>query len=253
MNYERPELLKKLAGAYVLGTMAARARPRFARLLVESTQAQRAVAEWNNQLAPLYTTVPPIQPPSHIWQAIAAKTEPGSAKSAAAAAAEATTAPRGWWSRLSAALDGWGRAAVAFGLGVALTAGLVSQNAHVLGMHHMDAALPASYFGILANDQGEAVLTAGSHRRGKTIKIKLLKPLAIPAGSVARLWALPKDGAPVAIANVPATGAVIVDLHAPAEDIFAKVSRLGVTFETDPAAKRPGTPFVLLGHCVQFW
>ncbi|SEN08605.1 Anti-sigma-K factor RskA [Duganella sp. CF517] len=249
MNYEQPELLKKLAGAYVLGTMAARARPRFARLLAESPQAQRAVAEWNNQLAPLYATVPPIQPPSQVWDLIAAKTEPGAAK----AAAPAATSPRGIWSRLGAALDGWGRAAVAFALGVVLTAGLVSQNAHVLGMHHMDAALPASYFGILANDQGEAVLSAGSHRRGKTIKIKLLKPLAIPAGSVARLWALPNDGAPVAIANVPASGAVIVDLDAPAEDIFAKVSRLGVTFETDPAAKQPGTPFVLLGHCVKFW
>jgi anti-sigma-K factor RskA len=249
MNYEQPELLKKLAGAYVLGTMAARARPRFARLLMESTQAQRAVAEWNNQLAPLYTTVPPIQPPSHIWQAIAAKTEPGAAKTAAVA----SSAPRGWWTGLRAALDGWGRAAVAFGLGVVLTTGLVSQNAHVLGMHHMDAALPASYFGILSDDQGEAVLTAGSHRRGETIKIKLLKPLVIPAGSVARLWALPKDGAPIAIANVPATGAVLLDLDAPAEDIFAKVSKLGVTFETDPAAKRPGAPFVLLGHCVKFW
>ena len=251
MNYEQPKLLKKLAGAYVLGTMAARARPRFARLLAESPQAQRAVAEWNNQLAPLYTTVPPIEPPSHIWQSIAAKTEQSTAKSAAAAFA--STASRGWWSRLSAALDGWGRAAVAFGLGVVLTAGLVSQNAHLFGMHHMDASLPASYFGILANDQGEAVLTAGSHRRGETIKIKLLKPLVIPAGSVARLWALPKDGAPVAIANVPATGAVIVNLDAPAEDIFAKVPKLGLTFETDPAAKRPATPFVLLGHCVKFW
>jgi len=251
MNYEQPELLKKLAGAYVLGTMAARARPRFARLLAESTQAQRAVAEWNNQLAPLYATVPPIQPPSDIWQAIAAKTGPEPGRSAAAAVA--SKSPRGWWSRLSGALDGWGRAAVAFGLGVALTAGLVSQNAHVLGMHHMDAALPASYFGILADDQGEAVLTAGSHRRGKTIKIKLLKPLAIPLGSVARLWALPKEGTPVAIANVPASGAVIVDLDAPAEDIFAKVSRLGLTFESDPAASRPGMPFVLLGHCVKFW
>jgi anti-sigma-K factor RskA len=250
MNYERPELLEKLAGAYVLGTMAARARPRFARLLAESPRAQRAVAQWNNELAPLYGTVPPLQPPTDLWQAISDKTRPGGARSAIDVA---DAAKRGWWRGLAPLFNGWGRSAVAFGLGIVLTTGFVTQNAHMFGLHHMDSSLPASYIGILSNDQGEAVLTAGSHRRGETIKIKLLKPLAIPSGDVARLWALSKDAAPVAITNVPAEGSVMVELGAPAEDIFAKVSRLGVTFESDPDAKAPRMPYVLMGYCVKFW
>ena len=246
MNYERPELLEKLAGAYVLGTMAPRARRRFARLLAESTQAQRAVAQWNNELAPLNASVAPLQPPPDVWQAIAAKTAPGTAKAAATPA----PAARGWWRGL---LDGWGRPAVAFGLGAVLTVGFVATNPQVLGMHHMDAALPASYIGILSDAQGEATLTVGSHRHGETMKIKVLKPIAIPYGKVARLWALSTDGAPVPLANVPASGDIMVRLNGHAEVIFRHVSRLAVSFESDHSAKVPSVPFALSGHCVKFW
>lgn len=249
MNYERPELLEKLAGAYVLGTMGARARPRFARLLAESTRAQRAVAQWNNELAPLYTSVPPLQPPADVWLAIAAKTAPGAAKAAAVTAA-AEAEKRGWWRGL---FDGWGRSAIAFGLGAVLTTGFVANNADMFGLHHMDASLPASYVGILNDADGDAMVTVGSHRHGETMKIKVLKPIPIPAGKVARLWALPKNGAPVPLADVPATGNIMVQLSGHAEEIFRTVSTLAVSFETDPAAKAPSSPFVISGHCVKFW
>jgi anti-sigma-K factor RskA len=78
MNYERPELLEKLAGAYVLGTMSARARLRFARLLASSAQAQGAVAKWHAELPPLHDVVPPQQPPSAVWDAILRQTKPSS-------------------------------------------------------------------------------------------------------------------------------------------------------------------------------
>lgn len=249
MNYERPELLEKLAGAYVLGTMSARARPRFARLLRQSTIAQRAVARWNDDLAPLARSVPPIQPPAGLWQQIAAKTGPAPQ----AAAAPATPQKAGWLQRLDGLFGSLLKPALGFALGAVVAVGVVSENAHLFGMHHMSESIPASYVGLLTNDSGEAVLTAGSHRRGETMTVKLLKPLDIPPGKVARLWALPKDGAPVAVANVPASGSVKLHLGAPAEDIFFKVPKLGVTFETDPAATAPGAPFVLTGHCVKFW
>ncbi len=246
MNYERPELLDRLAGAYVLGTMAARARPRFARLLAESPQAQRAVAAWNNELAPLASSVQPVKPPDAIWQAIAAHTKPGDVQVA--------TPRRSWWHQLRDSLDGWGRPAIAFCLGAVLAVGLVKQNASMLGMHHMDASLPASYVGILSDAKGDAVITAGSHRRGHTMTIKLLKPLVIPPGMVARMWALPMDnGAPMPITDVPASGNVTIHLNQPAEDMFFKVKLLAVSFETDPNAAAPASPFVLSGHCVKFW
>lgn len=255
MNYERPQLLEKLAGAYVLGTMAARARPRFERLLAESTMAQRMVAQWNNELAPLYQSVPPLQPPAAIWQSIDAHTNPA-ARSAYVSnnvSLDASAAP-GWWQKLSSALAGWGRPAVAFALGAVLTVGFVTQNDQMFGMHHMNESLPASYIGILENAKGDAMLTAGSHRRGETMTVKLLKPLAIPPGMVARLWALPEaGGAPIPITNVPDQGHMLVQLKAPAEDVFAKVKLLAVSFESNPEAASPTSPFILSGHCVKFW
>ena len=242
MNYERPELLEKLSGAYVLGTMAARARPRFTRLLSESPAAQRAVARWQDDLAPLNAAIPPMAPPDAVWQAIAVRT--------GAAVADTRPTPRSWWHGL---LGGWGRPAIGFCLGIALTSAFVSFNAPMLGMHHMDAALPASYVGILSDASGKAVLAAGSHRHGNTMKIKLFTPLSIPAGKVARLWALPVAGAPVAIAPVPAGGETMVHLSASAEALFANVPALAVTFEADPAATAPTLPYVLSGHCVKFW
>jgi anti-sigma-K factor RskA len=81
MNYDHPPLLEKLAGAYVLGTMGAHASPRFARYLATSPGAQRAVACWQNVLAPFDTPVAPLAPPAALWVAIA--TETGHAASVA--------------------------------------------------------------------------------------------------------------------------------------------------------------------------
>lgn len=238
MNYERPELLDKLAGAYVLGTMAARARPRFARLLGQSTVAQRAVADWNNKLAPLFHAVAPVAPPDTVWNAIAARTRP-----------RREAAGLSWRERLLS----WSRPALGFCVGAIFAIGAVNMNAHMFGMHHVDHALPASYVGVLSDAQGRTVLSAGSHRRGNTMTLKLHQPLAIPPGLVARLWALPEQGAPVPIANVPASGKIMVTLDAPAEEVFAKVPRLALSYERDPAASAPTAPFVLSGPCVKFW
>lgn len=245
MNYERPELLDKLAGAYVLGTMGARARRRFARLHAGSGAVQRAVADWNNRLAPLYGTIPAVAPPPAVWARIAGRIQPH-------------TRPDGR-SHLALAphildrLRRWFKPAFGFALGAVVATAFVSHNAHLFGMHHMSAALPASYVGILHDEGGKSRLTVGSHRRGETMTIRLLAPLAIPPGRVARLWALPAHGAPVPIANVSPGARAPIPLGAPAEDVFAGIARLAVSFEEDPAAPLPTGPYVLSGPCVRFW
>jgi anti-sigma-K factor RskA len=254
MNYDRPALLDKLASTYVLGTMAARARPRFACHLATSPRAQRAVAKWHNSLAPLNRSVAPLAPPAGLWAAIAAGT--GHPTAPAAPFVRAPRA-RGWfdtfvhaWTR---APGDWGRAAVAFGLGAIISAALVAFNPHLLGMHGTSASLPASYVGVLSNARGEAVLAAGAHRHGHTLAVKLLKPLTIPPGTTARLWAIPQAGAPWPIANLAGDVRAIIALDGTAELRFAQVPRLGLSFEVDPAAKAPTIPFALEGPCVKFW
>jgi len=247
MNYERPELLDMLAASHALGTMPARAARRFASLLEHSAAARRALARWNDLLAPLSVAVAPVQPPQRVWEAIAGRVAPRAAAS-----------KPGWRERLAAPFAARARLGAGLGLGSALGAalmfGVVNHDPHSFGMHGVDASLPASYVGILADAEGRAVLAAGSHRRGATMTIRMLRPLAVPAGRVARLWALPQDGgAPVAIANLPAGGNAMIALGGSAEERFAGVTRLAVSFEQDAAAAAPKAPYVLSGHCVKFW
>src|SRR6185295_20261145 len=97
--------------------------------------------------------------------------------------------------------------------------------------------LPASYVGILLDAQGQALVLASSRRHGQVLTIKWLRPVALPPGQVARLWALPKDGsAPVSIGVLPpppasGTGSGTVALAAPSEALFFKVDRLVVSLE----------------------
>lgn len=44
-----------------------------------------------------------------------------------------------------------------------------------------------------------------------------------------------------------------ITLAGPAEAVFAKVSKLGVSIEADAQASTPGGPFVLKGNCVEVW
>ncbi len=244
MNYERPELLDRLAGMYVLGTMNATARRRFSRLLKESTAAQRAVAAWNDSLAPLHQVVPPMKAPPHIWEHISEKTRPR---------AQSEAASIGWFERCRMLLHGASPAALACCLGIVGASLLATQYPGVIGLQQRDINMPASYVGFLTDGADNVVVTASSLRQGKIVRLKVVRPLAIPPGMVARLWALPTNRAPVALTNLPAIGNATVLLDVPSETMFANVPRLALSYEANPGASAPSGPFVLLGHCVKYW
>src|SRR5207245_7060947 len=64
----------------------------------------------------------------------------------------------------------------------------------LIGMEPQSDVLPQSYVGLLTDSAGKPTVLASSKRHGKVMTVKLLQPVAIPAGTVAQLWALPKDG-----------------------------------------------------------
>ncbi|MBK6294899.1 MAG: hypothetical protein IPF55_11855 [Rhodoferax sp.] len=240
MNYERAPLLDQLAGAYVLGTLSARARRRFGVLLDRSAAAQRAVAQWNDHLAPLNNSITPVAPRPQVWQAVAQSTQPIPGRIS-------------WLQRLDASLSGWFKPALAFSLGLMLTVGLVQQAPQTLGLAPIPTKSAPSYVGLLTNAQGEPVLAATSLRRGSVLTVRLLKPLDIPPGQVAVLWALPVEGTPIAVSTVPASGKIDIALGAPSEVLFSKVSRLAVSFEANAQTTAPSGPYVISGHCVKLW
>jgi anti-sigma-K factor RskA len=240
MNYDHPPLLEKLAAEYVLGTMSLRVRRRFTQHLQNSFAAQRAVAHWHQHLTPLHQAIAPIEPCADMWKAISRQTRP--------------VAPDKVWSeRLHALFAGSMKPALGLCFGAVLTLGLVHQSPHIIGLEPVSDTLAASYVGVLADINGDAALAVSSLRHGTIVSLKMFKPLAVPAQQVAILWALPAGAPPQRLGVVAASGKSQIILAAPAEKVFAKISKLAVSIEADAQATAPSGPFVIKGNCVKIW
>ena len=249
MNYNRADLLDRLASEYVLGTLHGAARRRFDRVLMQSPTARAAVQAWEHRLALLAAPVPPVTPPPRVWSATEARI-----RSTAVPAAVNSGAQRSWWSSL------W-RPALGFAFGAALTLALVQMMPGVFvsldGLAQREQALPQSYVGLLQDREGLPTLLISSTRHGTRVTVKSLRPIAVPAGKVAQVWALPKEGAafPIGVA-VPTKppGSTSFEMSATSEKLLSSVTRLALSFEDAPvrAGAAPGE-FVLIGPCVKLW
>ena len=221
MNYLLPVRLDRLAREYALGTLAGPARRRFERVVRSSPAASMAVDVWRRRLSVLDLAAAPVQPPESTWHGIERRLFSGPNQSAS------TATP----------------------IGGALQALRV-------GMEPRFDALPASYVGVLLDPVGKAALVASSRRQGRQLTVKLLQPLNVPAGHVAQMWALPKDGAaPFPVGVIPAQGTSRLALPDTSEKLFFNVSRLAVSFEKAPsnAGDAPAGAYALIGNCVKVW
>jgi anti-sigma-K factor RskA len=253
VNYNRADLLDRLASEYVLGTLHGAARRRFDKVLVESAAARAAVHGWEQRFASLAASVPPVEPPLRVWAATEARIRSTTASTAASAAA-GRGSKRSWWSII------W-KPALGFAFGAALTVTLVQlMPAAFVSLDELaqrEQALPQSYVGLLLDRESVPTLLISSTRHGTRVTVKSLRPVAVPAAKVAQVWALPKDGAafPIGVA-VPAKppGSTSFEMSATSEKLLSNVTRLAVSFEDAPA-RAGATPseFVLIGPCVKLW
>ena len=254
MNYLRPERLDRLAREYALGTLAGPARRRFERLLRQTPAVALAVGVWQERLARLAGAVPAIEPSSAVWRGLEQRLFAASAR-----AAPAPAGPLQWlWGLRSGLLSGLlSRRALGGALaGVFLCALVLRLQPGLIGMEPQFDALPASYVGLLTDSAGKPAVLASSRRHGRQLTVKLLQSVAIPAGLVAQLWALPKDGsAAFPVGTVPGSGSATVPLADTSEKLFFNVSRLAVSIEPAPAkaGDKPSGDFVLSGPCVKLW
>lgn len=264
MNYLRPERLDALARAYALGTMAGGARRRFESLMRESAAVRLSVQIWQQRLSTLEVATPPVAPPLGNWPGIQRRLFPdelGQTAPVGAAAPRGHTGGGGsrWWhwlvpggARGAAAVSGW---AVVGALAGALGCVAVLRGSPTtLESLQAEQATPASYVGLLHDAKGQPTLVANSRRHGRLMTVRLLHPLPLPSDQVARLWALPDNGAPILLATLPAKGTTQATLADTSERLFKSVKRLAVSIEpagTAPTA--PLTPFVWEGDCVKVW
>lgn len=256
MNLLHPPRLDALARDYAVGTLRGPARRRFEQVMRGTPEARRAVEAWQERLARLAEVVPPAAPRAVVWQNIEQRLF---------GPAQAATRPLPWWGRWLP-LGPRGAPAGA-GLVVGLLAGAVLAVAALhwqpplasrVGLEAAGPGLPAAYVGILSDAQGRALVLASSRRHGQVLTIKWLQPdFRLPAGQVARLWALPKGGgAPVPVGLLPAgPGSGTLALPAASEALFAQVDRLAVSLEPagGPAPAAPGQPFLAAGPCAKLW
>ncbi|MBI2308367.1 MAG: anti-sigma factor [Rhodocyclales bacterium] len=239
MNYDRPELLDRLAAAYVVGTLGSRARRRFARLCRTLPAASAAVRQWEARLSPLAASVPPVAPSPRVWENVARRLGHGDV---------VVSRRRRWW-----------QPTLAFAFGVLATVGVLRLYPELTPgrpapQQAQLQALPASYVGLLLDAAGQPAALASTTRHGRRMDLKILQPVALPAGKVLQLWALPTDGAPFPLGVVPAQGKGSFEMADTAEALLSRVTRLAVSVEDAPrTAGATPAPFVLSGHCVKLW
>lgn len=234
---ERSALVDRAAGAYVLGTMGARARRGLQARLRRDPALARAVARWQERLLPLHDAQAPLPPSPGLWDRIAAQ------------AFGPAPRPQRWWQRL---LSPAPAGALALGL---LLGSLAPGLWQALQPPAEDGTqLPESYVGVLATAEGKPGLIVSSLRRGRTVDIKRVAAVPVPEGRTLFLWTLDAAGVPQPVGALPQGPFVQVALPAPAEAAFQRAVELAVSLEppgTTPAA--PSGAYVYRGLCGKLW
>jgi anti-sigma-K factor RskA len=210
MNYP-PERAEALAAQYVLGTLSARARARFARLARTDRRLSVAIQAWEDRLSPLAQSVPPTQPPERVWTAILSRIDGG--RPALSADRHAAWASLSLWRGL--ALTG-------FATAIALALVLLSPP-----LERPEAALVV----VLAGQDAKPALVASADRNRRLLTIKAVAPVALPADRSLQLWALPASGNPRSLGLVPASGIATIALPAVAGTALEDIPALAVSVE----------------------
>jgi anti-sigma-K factor RskA len=210
MNYHTPERADALAARYVLGTMSPRARARFAKLARVDRGIGDAVRAWEERLLPLAESVPPVAPPVRVWQRILSRIQSGRAP---------VGAPESIWANV--------------GLWRGLTlAGFATALALVVVLFTPPAERPdQTMVVVLAGQDAKPALIASADRGGRSLLVKAVTPVELPADRALELWALPAQGNPRSLGLIAPSGLVRISLPGPADIALANIPALAVSLE----------------------
>lgn len=223
MNIRHNEILReKLASEYVLGTLRGGARRRFEGWLRDDAALKRAVAEWQDRIYPMAELPPAVTPPAAVWRKIEKALDSPQSLSKA-------TQNRRWenisfWRRLSLVSS-----AIAFMLMAYL---LVLQP-------DMHTAAP-TYLAVLSDKDAHTALIVTGDRQHSRLQVKMLTRQPVAENKSLELWALPKQGNPVSLGLIPASGTANLKLpdNLPADAIPA----LAVSLEPRGGSPNPAGP-----------
>jgi anti-sigma-K factor RskA len=253
MKLDSPVVVDHLAAHYALGQLSPRVKRRFEAYASTRSDLRAAIAMWEAHLHSLAQSIPDSKPSPALWTRIETKLFTAQTKT--------PTPPSPWWRAITTFFGGQVTplklgmtGAIGAILAVlALNLLLPQPKSDDIAALKRDA-LPQSYVGLLLDSKDAATLLASSLRNGKTLTVKMLKPLPKDANLQYRLWAMPSDGAPFSLGLTPQSGSATISMPDTSEKLLSKVQRL-VVFSEPIGTNQPtpnGTP-VLSGHCVKLW
>lgn len=212
MNYQRPELLERLAAEYVLGTLRGPARRRFEALMRAYIPARRLVRWWEDRLAQIAMGLQPVAPPPHLWSRIERRIAPPTTRSDTTR----SSAVR-WWQALAAGL-----AVVAIGLAAVLSSR--EPQIEIRGVRPAQIAVVA--------DATSPLWVVNAYPEMQQLSVRAVGAIAVDPNRVFELWMLPTSGAaPVSLGLLPASGESTLPLPPAAAQILAASSTLAVSVE----------------------
>ena len=260
MDYRnKPELIERLAGEYVLGTLHGGARRRFAAWLVHDAALRRTVAEWEGRLLPMAAAIMDARPADRVWQRIATRIAP----SVRSARDDGNTGS--FWNSLafwrSCSLGATGVAA-----GLMLFIGVrppqVVERERIVEriierpMRVSDGANPwqPSYIATLKDKDGKTMLMIYVGRNSDELWVKY-EGDNMPKDASLELWGLDVNGQPKSLGLITASGKNMLKLPEMAEKSVNAFKKLAVSMEPMGGSKMgvPTGPVMYSGDCQAFW
>jgi len=212
MRYEGPELLDRLAGEHVLGTLRGPARRRFERVCEVNVAARSALERWQDDWSALSLALDPVEPSPHVWDAVERRIR-----------ASAPTSPaRSWWRTWQ----------------VGLAASLLAL-ALIIGLMVREQLRPLPTLALLGPDSAHLIWRLERARGPEltSVTIRVVGPVQAVSGKDYELWALPKGGNPVSLGLLPGGGTLERKLTEPQRLALVAAEKVAVSVE--PAGGSP--------------
>jgi anti-sigma-K factor RskA len=213
MNYQQPELRRALAANYAIGLMPLTARRRFENLLLDDPSLRRELAQWQESLVGLTSSLEPQVVPERVWHAIVARIDPQELH---------IPAKRPFWN--------WLRV-------TALACSLVV--AGILGVIYTRDT--ATFNATLVASNQQPALAVQAYER--YLKVEPLALASVERGRSLELWAIPADGVPVSLGVIPNDGKGRVELSERQRTLIGTPTTLAITLEPQggsPSGKPTG-------------
>jgi len=227
MRLDNEQLVELLAQRYVIGTMQGAARRRFAKIIEARPEVAAQVALWEERLAPLAWSLPPMQPSDLVWQRIRRELglerrssgEPPTPRSGMPWAAVAAA-----FALLSAFLGfGWYQAERRPPEVVTITERVVDEVT----------------VAVVVDDASQALWVTRIIPGNAEIDVRVVNAPEPQPDNDYQLWLLTADGTPISLGLLPQTGTGTLSMDAAAIDALDSSELVAVSLEPEGGSPEP--------------